>query len=101
MDINARELKAKLDQNEDFLLIDVREPYEHDEFNIGGQLIPLGSLPQRVSELDAHKDSEVVVYCRSGSRSGMAKDILQKNGFAKVRNLTGGMMGWISEFGAG
>ncbi len=100
MDINARELKAKLDNNEDFVLIDVREPYEHDEFNVGGQLIPLGSLPHQMEALKKHQNSEVVVYCRSGNRSGSAKDFLQKNGFSNVRNLTGGMMGWIAEFGA-
>jgi len=61
MDINVKELKEKLDNKEDFVLIDVREPYEHEEFNIGGQLIPVGSLPNKISTLEGHKNDEIVV----------------------------------------
>ena len=83
----------------DFMLIDVREPYEHEEFNIGGTLIPLGDLVAAIPELMAHKDEEVVVCCRSGNRSGMAKQLLDASGFTNVRNLTGGLLAWQASFG--
>lgn len=98
MDITPKELKAKQDKGEDFVLIDVREPYEHEDFNVGGQLIPVKTLPNRIDELKAHKDAEVVVYCRSGARSGMAQQFLKAQGFSNVRNLTGGMLGWREAF---
>lgn len=100
MDINVQELKQRLDAGEsNFVLIDVREPYEHQEFNIGGQLIPIGSFMASIPELAAHKDDEVIVYCRSGNRSGMAKHLLEAAGFKNARNLEGGMLAWKANFG--
>lgn len=99
MDINVQELKAKLQAGEEFVLIDVREPWENEEFNVGGQLIPLGNLMNQIWELEDYKDSEVVLYCRSGNRSGMAQALLQAQGFSNVRNLTGGMNAWQEAFG--
>lgn len=98
MDITPKELKEKMDQGDEFVLIDVREPHEHSAFNVGGELIPLKTLPQRLGDLDDKKEAEVVVYCRSGARSGMAKQFLQEQGFKNVRNLTGGMLAWQDAF---
>ncbi|MBX2815427.1 MAG: rhodanese-like domain-containing protein [Saprospiraceae bacterium] len=95
MDIDVFELKKKLDASEDFTLIDVRESYEHAEFNLGGTLIPLGDLPASIANLNDAKDDEVVVYCRSGKRSAMAQRLLQQAGFGNVRNLEGGVLAWI------
>lgn len=78
-------------------LIDVREQYEHEEFNIGGQLIPLGDLPARIPELELETDRDIVVYCRSGQRSMMGQHLLKESGFEKVYNLEGGMLAWQSE----
>ena len=94
MDITEQELKEKLDRGENFVLIDVREPYEHSEFNVGGQLLPIGGFMASIPELEAHKEEEVIVYCRSGNRSGMAKHLLVAAGFSNVRNLLGGMLAW-------
>ncbi len=94
MNISVTELKAKLDAKEDFILIDVREPHEHAEFNVGGQLIPVGEIPHALEQLTEHKDDEIVLYCRSGNRSGMAQQFLHQYGFTKVLNLTGGMLAW-------
>ncbi|MEN0006212.1 MAG: rhodanese-like domain-containing protein [Bacteroidota bacterium] len=99
MDISVQELKTKLENKEDFVLIDVREPHEHEEFNVGGSLYPVGDLPNKVDQLSDQKEAEVVVYCRSGGRSGMAQTILQGAGFKNVRNLTGGMLAWVDTFG--
>lgn len=94
-DITVQELKQKLDNKEEFILIDVREPYEHTEFNIGGDLATLQtSLPYKIQELEDYKEKEIVVYCRSGNRSGMAKQMFVQSGFKNVRNLIGGMLQW-------
>jgi rhodanese-related sulfurtransferase len=100
MDITVQELRQKLTAGESFVLIDVREPWEHEEFNVGGTLMPLGDLMNKMWELEDHKNDEVVVYCRSGNRSGMAQSLLTANGFSQVRNLTGGMLAWQQNFGA-
>ncbi len=99
MDINVKQLKEKVENGDDFVLIDVREPYEHEEFNIEGELIPLGNFPGVIPELEDRKDKEIIVYCRSGRRSAMAQHMLQQAGFETVRNLEGGVIAWIEEFG--
>lgn len=99
MDITVQELRQKLESGEKFVFIDVREPWEHEEFNIGARLIPLNTLVNSMYELDDHKDEEVVLHCRSGARSGMAQGMLQANGFTNVRNLTGGILAWEAAFG--
>ena len=98
MDITVTQLKEKLDAGEEFVLIDVREPYERQEFNVGGQLIPVGNIPQALDSLQEHKDEEIIIYCRSGNRSGMAQQFLQQAGFTNVRNLLGGMLEWQETF---
>jgi rhodanese-related sulfurtransferase len=98
-DITNVELKERLDKGEKITVIDVREPYEFEEYNIGGQLIPLGELPGRLDELAALKDQEIIVHCRSGARSANAKLYMMENGFTNVRNLIGGAMAWQENFG--
>ncbi len=97
-DITCEELKDRMDKGEALTIIDVREPYEFEEFNIGAQLIPLGEIPGRLEELAHLKDAEVIVHCRSGARSGNAKMFLAENGFTNVRNLIGGMVQWQTTF---
>lgn len=98
-DITVQELKQKLENKEQFTLIDVRELYEHTDFNIGGDLAPLQSgLMEKIEELKTDPDQEIVIYCRSGNRSGMAKQLFMKSGFTKVRNLLGGMLAWRDAF---
>ena len=99
MDINVQELKERLDNGEEFILIDVREPYENEEFNVGGELIPLGTIPAAIQKYEDQKDAEIVLYCRSGGRSGQAQRFMQSHGFSNVRNLTGGMLAWKDAFG--
>jgi sulfur-carrier protein adenylyltransferase/sulfurtransferase len=73
--------------------VDVREPYEYEICNIpGSKLIPLGELPARLSELDSA--DEIVLHCKSGSRSAKALRILQDAGFRKLSNLQGGILAW-------
>ncbi|MEI6594929.1 MAG: rhodanese-like domain-containing protein [Bacteroidota bacterium] len=97
-DITPEELKERIDKGEKLHLIDVREVYENEEFNIGGLLIPLGSIPSSLTEIENLKNEELIVYCRSGARSGNAKMFLTSLGFTKVRNLMGGMITWKNTF---
>jgi rhodanese-related sulfurtransferase len=97
-DITVEELKSKLDNKEDFLLIDVREQNEYDMFNLKAQLIPLADLPGKLQDLEDYKDKEIVVHCRSGARSATAKAFLEQAGFTKVRNLLGGVLAWIDKY---
>ncbi|WP_235299079.1 rhodanese-like domain-containing protein [Portibacter marinus] len=94
MDIQVEELKDKLDAKDDFILIDVREDYERAEFHVGGDHIPLGTLPANLEDYEDAKEKEIVVYCRSGNRSGQAKAFMEQMGFKNVRNLVGGMLEW-------
>jgi len=93
--ISVEELKARIDAGETLHLLDVREPSEHSDFNIGGILLPLGKVQtMQTDEIDELKDQEVIVYCRSGNRSGQACLILETAGFTNVKNVTGGMLAW-------
>lgn len=97
--ITPEEVKQRLDKGERLNLIDVREPYENAEFNIGGKLLPLGKIQSMQTEgIDDLKDEEVILYCRSGNRSGIAAMILDQMGFTNTKNLTGGMLAWQQKF---
>lgn len=91
-EITPEELKLRLDAGEDLMVLDVREPGEYQICNLGGQLIPLGDLPTRVRELDA--DREIVAHCKAGVRGAKAVEFLQRCGFRKVKNLSGGILAW-------
>jgi rhodanese-related sulfurtransferase len=93
--ITVEEVKQRLDAGESLHLIDVREPYENAEFNIGGTLLPLGKIQSLdIEEIEDLRDKEVIFYCRSGNRSGIAAMILDQAGFRNTKNLEGGMLAW-------
>jgi len=93
--ISYEELKPRLDAGEKINLVDVREPAEHAEYNIGGILIPLGKVQtMQIEEIEDLKQEEVIVYCRSGRRSLNAAMVLEQLGFSNVYNLEGGMLDW-------
>ena len=95
MDATIQELKEReAAAKKDYVLLDVREDYERSEFNVGGIHIPLGDLMASFDKLAAHKDDEIIVYCRSGKRSAMAAQLLGQGGFGNVRNLEGGMLAY-------
>ena len=94
--ISVAELKDRMDAGENIHLVDVREPIENAEFNIGGILLPLGDIQNMQTDvIDEWKDDEIVLYCRSGNRSGIATQILEQMGFKNVKNHTGGMLAWL------
>lgn len=97
--ITPEEVKQRLDAGEKLQLVDVRESFEHEAFNIGGILVPLGKIKEYdTSDIDNIKDEEVILYCRSGNRSGQAAMILETMGFSNVKNLVGGMLSWQEKF---
>lgn len=98
--ITVEELKQKLDSGEIVHLIDVREPHEYAEANLGGLLFPLGKIQtMQVDELEDWKDEEVIVHCRSGQRSMMACMVLDQLGFKDTYNVVGGILAWQEKFG--
>ncbi len=93
-EINVSELKAWMNAGEPFQLIDVREPFEFDEANMNGHLIPLGEVPTRFEEIN--KEGKVVIHCRSGKRSANAILYLEQNHqYDNLYNLEGGILAWL------
>ena len=96
-DITSKELHQRLSSGEKLNIIDVREEWEFEEKNIGAVLIPLASLPDRLSEIEKFKEQELIIHCKSGARSGKAKQFLEAQGYTKVRNLLGGILGYLEQ----
>ncbi len=95
-EIAPTQLKSRIDAGDDVFVLDVREPHEFEIARIPGTtLIPLGTLPQHVHELDATAD--IVIHCKSGARSGKAQRLLKDMGFSRVTNLAGGILRWSDE----
>ncbi len=94
-EIGAVELKQWIDSKKQFQLIDVREPFEHDLVNIGGELIPLSAIEENLARIS--KNKPVVVYCKTGVRSAKAIKQLLNNGLFELYNLKGGIIAYISE----
>lgn len=95
-EVSVTELKDLLDAGADFQLIDVREDYEVETSNLGGEWIPLAELPQSIDKIS--KSRQVIIHCRSGGRSGNAVQWLEKNhGFTNLYNLKGGITAWARE----
>ena len=99
--ISVDELNRRMKADEKLNLIDCREPHENAAFNIGGILVPLGKIQTtQLQDMDALRDEEVIVYCRSGNRSGQACLFLDSQGFKDTWNLEGGMLAWQERFGS-
>ncbi|HTA62143.1 MAG TPA: rhodanese-like domain-containing protein [Bacteroidia bacterium] len=95
-EITVQQLKSMMDAKEDFQLIDVREEYEHEIAEIGGELIPMGEVADNVDKIS--RDKKVVVHCRSGKRSATVIQMLeQAHGFKNLINLKGGILAWADE----
>ena len=95
-EITVQELKAKLDNKDDFQLIDVREVHEHEMSDIGGELIPMNTVLSNIDKIS--RDKQVVIYCRSGSRSGaVIKELENRFGLENLYNLKGGILAYSQE----
>jgi adenylyltransferase/sulfurtransferase len=93
--VSVRELKTRMDNGDDLLILDVREPFEYQIANIGGKLIPMNDVPARLGEID--RDREIVVQCKSGGRSQRVAEFLKQSGYTKVANLAGGILAWADQ----
>ncbi len=97
-EIDALGLKVKMDEKQDFVLVDVREQNEYDMARIPGSiLVPLSQLPNRFHELDKYKGKEIVVHCKMGGRSAKAIAFLKQQGFDNLVNMAGGITGWSDQ----
>jgi len=97
--ISPEEVKERLDKGEKLHLVDVRQPEETAEYNIGGIALPLGNIQNmQIDDIEGLKNDEVILYCRSGNRSGIAATILDQMGFFNTKNLIGGMLAWREKF---
>ena len=94
-EVTPSQLKKMLDGKEDFQLIDIREEHEIDIATIGGESIPMGDIMDSLDKIS--RDKKVVVYCRSGKRSGAVQQALTQEGFTNIHNLKGGILAWIDE----
>jgi rhodanese-related sulfurtransferase len=99
-EITVQELKQKLDNKEDIQIIDVREPFEYEVSNIGGENIPLAGVLIEADKI--RKDKPVVMQCRSGARSAAAiMQLEQQHGYNNLYNLKGGILAWAAEIEPG
>ena len=97
-EISVQELKKRQDAGDAPFILDVRMPYEQEIANLGAPLlIPVDDLENRLGELEAHRDDEIVVHCKSGRRSARAVKLLQEKGYDNVKNLKGGILAWSEE----
>ncbi|MEJ5962178.1 rhodanese-like domain-containing protein [Pedobacter immunditicola] len=95
-EISVQELKQKIDNKEDFQLIDVRETFEYETSNLNGLNIPLGGLLIEADKVS--KDKPVIMQCRSGKRSAAAVMQLEAQGYTNLYNLKGGIIAWQETF---
>jgi adenylyltransferase/sulfurtransferase len=93
--MTVKELKRRIDAGEDLFILDVREPFEYQIAQIGGKLIPLNDVPQRLNEIP--REREIIVQCKSGGRSQRAAELLKQQGYPTVVNLAGGILAWSDE----
>jgi sulfur-carrier protein adenylyltransferase/sulfurtransferase len=94
-EITVTELSDMRKNNEDIQLIDVREPHELDIARIGGELIPMATVMDNLDRIS--RDKKVIIYCRSGARSGAIVQALEKQGYTNVYNLKGGILAWSDQ----
>jgi len=94
-DIGPQQVVQLMSHEDDVIILDVREDKEYRQGHIKDSIhIPMGQLSSRIDELSKYKHSNIVMGCRSGSRSGRALSMLKRKGFEKVHNLRGGVLAW-------
>ena len=95
-EITVKELKNKFDNDEDFMLLDVRNIQEVLFSKINGSIhIPMNEIMSRINELDSNK--EIIIQCKSGKRSARVCEYLMTQNFKNVKNLIGGIIAWSDE----
>ncbi|MFM2388433.1 MAG: hypothetical protein RL660_3190 [Bacteroidota bacterium] len=99
--ITVQKLKERLDNGDTLNILDVREPAEYAEINMGAKLIPLGQIANaQIEDIEDLRDQEVIIHCRSGMRSLQACMILEQLGFTNTVNVEGGILAWQAAYGS-
>lgn len=99
-EITVEQLKNRIAAGETLNVIDVREPEEYAEYNIGAKLIPLGNImSMQIEDLEDLKNQELIIHCRSGKRSAQACMVLEQVGFTNTVNVVGGVLAWQEKYG--
>lgn len=99
-EITVEQLKNRIAAGEMLNVIDVREPEEYAEYNIGAKLIPLGNImSMQIEDLEDLKNQELIIHCRSGKRSAQACMVLEQVGFTNTVNVVGGVLAWQEKYG--
>jgi rhodanese-related sulfurtransferase len=99
--ITVQKLKERLDNGDTLNILDVREPAEYAEINMGAKLIPLGQIASaQIEDIEDLRDQEVIIHCRSGMRSMQACMILEQLGFTNTVNVEGGILAWQAAYGS-
>lgn len=102
LEIGCAEVSARIDQGDNLLLVDCREPQEHATVNIDGAvLLPMSELPARADELEPHRERPIVVHCHHGMRSAQVAQWLREKGFALAQSMAGGIDRWAVEVAPG
>jgi rhodanese-related sulfurtransferase len=98
LETDCQTVKQRLDNGDDFLFIDCREQQEYDHVRIdGAKLIPMSEIPDRVSELETHREGDIVIHCHHGGRSLNVANWLKNNGFNNPLSMAGGIDQWAQE----
>lgn len=98
LEVSCQAVKAQLDNGEEFVLIDCREPVEHEHVHLeAATLLPMSQMMERVGELEPHRSQPIVVHCHHGGRSLQVAQWLQQQGFADVKSMAGGIDLWAVE----
>ena len=98
LETDCRTVKSRLDQTDDFLLLDCRERDEHSTANIAqATLIPMSELAARAAELERFRDKDIIVHCHHGGRSMRVTNWLRDQGYARAQSMAGGIDAWSQE----
>jgi len=98
IDVDVQQVDQMRKNNQDFLLLDIREEDERQTASIDGTLfLPMSQLGDRIEELDKHRDEHIVVHCHHGGRSLQVTEALRERGYPRVQNMAGGIDQWSQQ----
>ena len=98
MEVDCRSVHARQTSGDEFLFLDCREQDEYDRVRIEGSvLLPMSQIAQRASELNDHRDSDIIIHCHHGGRSMQVAMWLRQQGFSKAQSMAGGIDAWAQQ----
>ncbi|MFM9960857.1 MAG: rhodanese-like domain-containing protein [Planctomycetaceae bacterium] len=98
IEVTCAQVKARLDASDKFVFLDCREPNEHQTVSISqAKLLPMSEIQNRLAELEAHREDDIVIHCHHGGRSLRVANWLRQQGFSKAQSMEGGIDQWAIE----